>query len=243
MWLGGISLAVILGGAFVAAATEQIPNFLSSAIGTAAGGMVAVWAAFLFWAQDTWDDRERRRVDEINLRNQRLSDEQVARQARKDDFREQQRRAMEERSRETALQILDRALAVRAIARKLGRSQCDDEIAASCDWIRAHSALICDEDMRRDLEEAIDMLNPSPSMEKFTDIPYTQRVWPVVTWISATVKRHVQQEEKPVDRPECYAELKTAIEDYREDEIHFDSLYQQQLMDQLEKSLRREDLA
>lgn len=224
--LGGATLVFFVGGGVAAALTGQAATFWSSALGTAAGGMVAVWAAFYFWARDEQRARTQRMEDESAARNQRIQDE-----------RDRRQRAINDRSKEVALQILDRAVAVRAQARRIGNTYRDDgQIADNCEWMKAHAALLTDAALRQDLEDAVDMLNPSAGFAQFTNEPYTQRVWPVVNWINELVRNYVRESEKQVERPEIYASLKDAIAQYEEDQEHLERQYQEDVERQIQEA-------
>lgn len=208
------------------AATGQDATFWSSALGTAAGGMVAVWAAFFFWANDTFESRKIRKEDEGNARTQRVSDEKAARSQRLND-----------RSKEVALQILDRALTVRALARELGNSKEDDgRIANQSDWMKAHAAVLTDAELRQDLEDAAEMLDPSSGLKRYMEESYTERVWPVVTWINELVKNYVGEGHKRVERPEKYDAWKVAVADYREEQEELAALHEVHLQHEIRKA-------
>lgn len=188
--------------------------------------MVAVWAAFYFWARDEQRARTQRIADESAARNRRITDEKDRRQ-----------RAIDDRSKEVALQILDKALAVRALARRIGNTYRDDgQIADNCDWMKAHAGLLTDASLRQDLEEAAEMLNPSASFAQFTSEPYTQRVWPVVNWVNELVRTYVRDGKKQVERPEIYASLKDAIALYEENNEFLERMYQEDVERQIQEA-------
>lgn len=229
--LGGATAVLIVGGAIGGAVTGQAATFWSSAVGTAAGGMVAVWAAFVFWARDEQRARTQRQDDEASARDLRIQDE-----------RDRRQRAIDDRSKEVALQILDKAVAVRALARRAGNTRQDDlRIIDDCDWMKAHAALITDVALRKDLEDAVDMLNPSDGFAQFTSQPYTQRVWPVVGWIVDMVRNYVRDTGKPVERPAIHQSLMEALAEYDENQKDLQRLHDEEVERQIQQALEQQE--
>jgi hypothetical protein len=240
--LGGATAVLTAIGVVAGIRTNQEATFWSSAWGTAAGGMVAVWAAFFFWARDTFENRILRIADENQTRIQRNDDESAARDQRIRDENERRQRAIDDRSKEVALRILDRAVRVKPLARNMRNSQQDDgQIGDHCDWMKAHTALISNPALRQDLEDAIDMLDPTQEMERYTSLPYTERVYPVVTWIRDLVQNYASESSKEVERPQHYSAMKDAYEQYAKNQEELYALYIADKERQIRESQEQQD--
>lgn len=202
--LGGATLIVAAAGWIIGASTNQLSAFGSSAIGTAAGGMLAVWAAFFFWVYDHKATRVQKQIDEQAARDQRLADDTTARN-----------RARSDVSRDASIRILSRAVTVHDFARQMRTDR--DRASLDYELMKADLLLVNDASVRSQLDEAIEFFDPNDALDKYMSISFSTRTWQGQNWIKGIVTSYVTGDpHASVRRPADYVQVMDGVRQLRE---------------------------